>query len=275
MKHVSAYHLAKDANYLPAEDFVYDEQHRDKAENAEKVVYFTRVFEHEGVFYDLRRERVKGTERVTRAIGARAAVAHDHPRADYSVSGLTIPGSTSFIGSGLYLLHLFDTPLDQWGYRSVGMHLHHLVVHASVFVDPGDTDGVEVTIENLEAAALAWSPGHPATTPPEKKTYALVPQTGLEERSPLVLVRHFFSHRRKESPGPFRIQLHRQVVANFDPSKRTMNLEREDVKASGEVFGLVSRICGSAREARVVRRARDTGRFSRARRFGSHRLFVS
>jgi hypothetical protein len=203
MPHVSRV-LKRGKNYLFGPDSTFVE--------GEGIRKLTRLFHYEGTFYSLRERRVVGHEGATKALGARSAIANDHPWVNRIFTGASIPGSQSIHSKGRYSLHLIDTLID-WTYREAPRKLWHLVVTFSAFVNKGDTTEFDVVsvIRNLDAAAARWSPGHPfaPTTP---KQYAIVPTSG--EPDVVVFARFFFGHLQRQRPGHTLIVLHQQIRSN-------------------------------------------------------------
>ena len=214
MPHVSSRLL--DRNYLPAEEFIVQEGVPEWG--------LTRIVEHQGILHDLRETRVDGPLRKTPAVGARHAVASDHPIVDYSSSG------HPRLKAGRYELHLVDTLIDDYRYGDVRMRLFHLVVYMTYFAHKGDTSDDEArrVLAHLDAAAQRWSPGHPSA--PGTKPYALVAESGVREGEPIVLVRYLFSHLLAPKPGKGTILLHRKTRAQFRADANTVDLQAGDQK---------------------------------------------
>lgn len=204
MPHVSRT-VARGQNYLFGPDSTFVE--------GEGIPRLTRLFHYEGTFYSLRERRVVGKEGATKVLGARSALAHDHPWVNRGFSGAFVPGSQSLHGTGRYSLHLVDTLLEDWIYQGTPRKLWHLVVTFSVFVIKGDTTEFDVAnaIQTLEMVAARWSPGHPFA-PYSPKQYAIVPRNG--ETDTVVLARFFFGHLQRQRPGQCVIVLHEKVRAN-------------------------------------------------------------
>jgi hypothetical protein len=234
-------HVTSDAwmlgNYLSGPHYTYVEG---KDRNS-----LTRLVHYEGGMYSLREQRRTGTEGQTVALGARVAIENDHPRVDRRGSGVVIPESTSFLGTGRYQLHLIDTLVDDWVQLTSLVTLHHLVVAITVAIDKGDTsqEAVEAVLGKLDAAARWWNAGHPSAPEMAKKAYAIVPTD--EPLKVVVLARHFFGHHERKSPGRGRILLHKNVHANFSTSTATIHITPEDCKLKGadvaDVDGFSSR----------------------------------
>lgn len=216
--HISLFEL--DDNYLAGE--------RDIVPASNKLEEMTRLIDFDGKLHDVIHERVTGTMNQTRALGARAAVADDHPLADFSSGAKEL--MQTFGGS--FELHLIDTPFRSFPYPLHGPTqyvgpLHHLLVYWSATIL-----GIPMRLRNyLAPAARRWVRAHPAFADSAGFLHAdaLIPRGTPSAGDPVVLIRYFFGERKTPKFGKPRIRVREKFVGgqrgHFDPNTKTIELE--------------------------------------------------